>query len=159
MVEPQKFILKRKLTLLCEKTFGCVKTLPKSSWILASHCVRSEFFFSSSEQFNWINLNKRSVMEGERNITETLFASFIFMPFTSHFRSNFDRFCHHFRFLFFTLEIATRVVLMKFPPSRSSRKRNLHKTLNERKLTAKKASTKTIQKRIWNGKKIWIDLN
>lgn len=26
------------------------------------------------------------------------------MLFTSHFRSNFDRFCHHFRFLFFTLE-------------------------------------------------------
>lgn len=30
-----------------------------------------------------------------------LFGWFHFMPFTSHFRYDFDRFCHHFRFLFF----------------------------------------------------------
>lgn len=44
-------------------------------------------------------MKQEEVEENHRNASR-----FISVPFTSHFRSNFDRFCHHFRFLFFTLE-------------------------------------------------------
>ena len=43
-------------------------------------------------------------MKKEEKNHRNAFRFIRFMPFTSHFRSNFDRFCHHFRFLFFTLE-------------------------------------------------------
>lgn len=41
--------------------------------------------------------------EAKKDSQKCFFRFIHFMPFTSHFRSNFDRFCHHFRFLFFTL--------------------------------------------------------
>lgn len=111
--------------------FWAGKSLCDRRWTLTSSWSFFVFFFcvNKSEQFNWINLNKRSVMEGTMKQEEAktthrnaFFASFIFMPFTSHFRSNFDRFCHHFRFLFFTLENRNaRIDRKKFPPT------NLHK--------------------------------
>lgn len=84
-------------------------------------------------------------MEGKKN-HKMLLASFISVPFTSHFRLNFDRFCHHFRFLFFTLE-NRNARIVKVSTAEPAKISNLHKFIfwcaaqetNERRKSIKSA--------------------